>query len=72
MRAYAQQYTEKAIEALAEIMESGESEAARVSAANALLDRGHGKATITLGDGDGKTVDLAAILVAGRERLGSN
>jgi hypothetical protein len=39
----ARQYTERALLTLAGIMERGESEAARVSAANALLDRGHGR-----------------------------
>jgi uncharacterized protein (UPF0147 family) len=40
----AQQYTEKALETLAEIMQDDTAPpAAKVSAANALLDRGHGK-----------------------------
>jgi hypothetical protein len=34
---------ERALEVLAEIMESGESDAARVSAANSILDRGYGR-----------------------------
>jgi hypothetical protein len=34
---------ERALEVLAEIMERGESDAARVSAATAILDRGYGK-----------------------------
>lgn len=33
----------RALEVLAEIMEKGESDAARVSAANAILDRGYGR-----------------------------
>ncbi len=41
----AQEHTEAAIKVLVEVAENGESEAARVSAANALLDRGHGKPT---------------------------
>jgi hypothetical protein len=51
----AQQYTQKAIKALAQIVETGESEAARVSAANAILDRAYGKpsqAIVGGGDGD--------------------
>lgn len=36
-------YTDLAIKTLAEIATQGESDAARVSAANALLDRGYGK-----------------------------
>lgn len=39
----AQAFTADAIETLAQIMKAGESEAARVAAANAILDRGHGK-----------------------------
>jgi len=34
---------ERALQVLADIMERGESESARVSAANAILDRGYGK-----------------------------
>ena len=39
------EYTPVAMKTLAEICAKGESEAARVAAANALLDRGHGKPT---------------------------
>jgi len=39
----AKQHANSAIEALVMIATSGESEAARVSAANAILDRGYGK-----------------------------
>lgn len=39
----ARAYTTQALETLAHICTAGESEAARVSAANALLDRGYGK-----------------------------
>jgi hypothetical protein len=45
LREVAQEYTATAMKTLAEICENGESEAARVAAANALLDRGHGKPT---------------------------
>lgn len=44
VKAVAQQYTEQAIKVLADIMVNGESEAARVSAVNSLLDRAYGKA----------------------------
>jgi hypothetical protein len=44
VKAAAQQYTTQAIDALAHVMLHGESEAARVAAADKLLDRGHGKA----------------------------
>ena len=43
IREAAQQYTEQALATLAEVMVSGNSEAARVAAANSLLDRGWGK-----------------------------
>jgi hypothetical protein len=44
VKVLAQEYTEAAVLALAEIMENREAPpAARVSAASALLDRGHGK-----------------------------
>lgn len=39
----AQAYTSDALEVLAQIMKAGESESARVAAANAILDRGYGK-----------------------------
>ncbi|WP_454760619.1 hypothetical protein [Caulobacter segnis] len=44
VKAAAQAFTTDALEALVHIMKAGESEAARVAAANAILDRGHGKA----------------------------
>ena len=40
----AKEHAEAALRTLVEIAQSGESEAARVSAANAILDRGYGKA----------------------------
>lgn len=52
----ARQYAEDALDALVEIATEGESEAARVSAANSILDRGYGKpvqSLETLGDGEG-------------------
>lgn len=39
----AQAFTNDALEVLAQIMKAGESEAARVAAANSILDRGHGR-----------------------------
>ena len=39
----AQQYTDKAIKALADVVENSESDAARVSAANSILDRAYGR-----------------------------
>lgn len=43
IKAAAQVYTQDALETLAQIMKAGESEAARVAAANSILDRGFGK-----------------------------
>ena len=40
---YAKQYTTEAIDVLRKIALTGKNESARVAAANALLDRGHGK-----------------------------
>lgn len=58
VREIAQQYTADAINALAQIMMAGESEAARVSAANSILDRAHGKPTqsVAVGGSDGGPV----------------
>jgi hypothetical protein len=46
--ALAQPYSPRAVAVLAHIMEHGESEAARVMAADKLLDRAHGKPTQAL------------------------
>ena len=43
MRGLAQRYTRAALRTLAEIMERGASEQARIAAADRLLDRAHGK-----------------------------
>lgn len=49
----AKEHSRAAIEALVEVMTQGESEAARVSAANAILDRGYGKPQQSIvGDAD--------------------
>jgi hypothetical protein len=48
LRDIAQAYTVEAIETLAHIMRSAESDATRLSAANALLDRAHGRPTQTI------------------------
>ena len=65
-------HCETALQALAEIAVGGESEAARVSAANALLDRGDGRPPQALAvgkvDGDDPGNPLAALM----ERIGAN
>ena len=43
LQAAAQQYTEQALRTLVEVCENSESDAARVAAACAILDRGYGK-----------------------------
>lgn len=49
LKQLAQQYTAQAIETLAEIMQDAEAPySARITAANSLLDRGHGKPTQAL------------------------
>ena len=54
LRDKARGYTDQALEALFQIALGGESEAARVSAANAILDRGYGKPSQVLaGDEEG-------------------
>lgn len=64
VRDLAREYTEVAIETLAQVAQVGESEAARVSAATALLDRGWGKPAQPLdGDGEGGPIQHAGIAV---------
>lgn len=64
VRDLAREHTETAIDVLVQIATSGESEAARVSAASAILDRGYGKPTQPIdGDGEGGPVPLAGIQV---------
>jgi hypothetical protein len=54
IRSLARSYTEMAIQSLAGIAQNGESESAKVAAANALLDRGWGKpAQPVTGEDDG-------------------
>jgi hypothetical protein len=48
VRDLAQVYTKEALEKLAEVMRKGVSEQARVAAACALLDRGHGRPSQTI------------------------
>jgi len=50
LRDLARQHTRKAIQTLVTVMQSGESDSARVAAANALLDRGFGKPNRPTGD----------------------
>lgn len=43
IRAAAQEYTDQALNVVVQIATAGEGEAARVAAANSILDRAHGK-----------------------------
>ncbi|MFB0490201.1 hypothetical protein ABIE45_002787 [Methylobacterium sp. OAE515] len=57
VRELAREYTEQALQVLVQIATEGESEAARVAAANAILDRAYGKPTQPIdGDGEGGAI----------------
>lgn len=66
-------YTDDALAALVKIMRDGQSESARVSAANAVLDRAYGKPVQALDHGgsiDSKTtLDVTKLDVAQRKAL---
>jgi hypothetical protein len=66
IKAAAQVYTEDALATLAQIMKAGESEAARVAAANSILDRGFGKPRQSM-DLDA-TTDMTVEIVTGVPR----
>lgn len=60
IRDAAREYSVQALQTLVDVALRGESEAARVAAANAILDRGYGKpSTVLSGDEDGGPVQLA-------------
>jgi len=62
VRELARQHTPEAIAALAKVMSDGTSEAARVAAATAMLDRGWGKPTQPIaGDDEAGPVRIARI-----------
>ena len=58
LREIARQYTDEAVKALVKVLkDEGEPAAARVSAANAILDRGYGKPSVVVnGDEDGGAI----------------
>lgn len=58
LRELARDYTAEALEALVAVLRDGESETARIQAANAILDRGYGKPTTTIGDEDGNPAKI--------------
>jgi hypothetical protein len=63
LREIAREYTEEALEALVAVLRDGESEAARIQAANAILDRGYGKPTTTIGDENGDPAKIVHEIV---------
>lgn len=66
LKAIAREYTEQAVETLAQIMQTSESDAARVAAVNALLDRGWGKPSqVIAGDADNPVTVIQRIELVG-------
>ncbi len=68
LRGAARQYTMQALEVLAHVAEHGESESARVSAACALLDRGHGRPTQAVHVGADSSMASLMARIDGRTR----
>lgn len=68
----AREHTAEAVETLVEVASSGESEAARVSAATALLDRGWGRPRQDLGIEMKTDESIASTLEAARRRALEN
>ena len=62
VRKAAEKYSTKALQTLAEIMEGGENEQARIAAARELLDRAHGKPPQAVTDANGGPV-VARIVI---------
>ncbi|MDA8739194.1 hypothetical protein N9M55_05385 [Luminiphilus sp.] len=56
----AKTYTEEALDTLVDVARNGRTDAARVSAANALLDRAYGKPAVKE---DRETVDLPPVVI---------
>lgn len=56
----AKTYTEEALETLVDVARNGRTDAARVSAANALLDRGYGKPAVKE---EQEIVDLPPVVI---------
>jgi hypothetical protein len=67
LREAAKQYTMRSLEVLVDVMENGKKDSDRVAAANAILDRGHGKATQHIEVGDNSSlVDLLVMIGSGK------
>jgi hypothetical protein len=70
LREAAREFTDSAIEALVAICKNGQSESARVAAANALLDRGYGKPVQAIDNTiRGTGIDLSGLSDAELERI---
>jgi len=69
----AKEHTRAALDALVDVMEHGQSESARVSASNAILDRAYGKPMQSMDvsntDGTMRTVDVSRLSLAERKAL---
>lgn len=64
LKEMAREYTAEALAVLVEVATGGESEAAKVAAANSLLDRGYGKPSQVLnGDEDGGAVRVVSEVI---------
>ena len=70
IRGHAQKYTVEALEGLAQIARTSDTDAAKVAAWKAILDRGHGRPAQELGVNLGADNSLAALMVRinGRSR----
>jgi hypothetical protein len=69
VRTLAQQYTALAVETLAHIMQHGDKDAARVAAAQALLDRGWGKAVQAVDMGGDAGVPIRTEIIVQHVRV---
>ena len=73
VRDAAQTYTKDALKTLKDIAKSGKNEAARVSAACAILDRGHGKPVPPIaGDADGPPLAATVTVIIEAPAEGSD
>jgi hypothetical protein len=69
LRDLARAHTKEALDTLIGIMGSTTApEAARISAANSILDRGYGRPAQTLGDADGNPIEWMDFIAAARSR----
>lgn len=66
LKALAREYTAEALEALVSVVRESDSDAAKVSAANAILDRGYGKPSQVLsGDAQNPVAMVHKIMLEG-------